>query len=101
MLKFKLSVLTLALASAGMGLCAQSAWAAAAQEQAAPAATAATNTADSKKTKKEEEIEVIEVRSFAGSLIQSLNVKRFNDTVSETISADDLGAYQTCQWQTL
>ncbi len=92
MLKFKLSVLTLALASAGMGLCAQSAWAAAAQEQAAPAATAATNTADSKKTKKEEEIEVIEVRSFAGSLIQSLNVKRFNDTVSETISADDLGA---------
>lgn len=92
MLKFKLSVLTLALASAGMGLCAQSAWAAAAQEQAAPAATAATSTADSKKTKKEEEIEVIEVRSFAGSLIQSLNVKRFNDTVSETISADDLGA---------
>ncbi|MBN8447147.1 MAG: TonB-dependent receptor [Gammaproteobacteria bacterium] len=92
MLKFKLSVLTLALASAGMGLCAQSAWAAAAQEQAAPAATAATNTTDSKKTKKEEEIEVIEVRSFAGSLIQSLNVKRFNDTVSETISADDLGA---------
>ncbi len=89
MLKFKLSVLTLALASAGMGLFAQSAWAAAAQEQAAPAAT---NTADSKKTKKEEEIEVIEVRSFAGSLIQSLNVKRFNDTVSETISADDLGA---------
>lgn len=92
MLKFKLSVLTLALASAGMGLCAQSAFAAAAQEQAAPAAAAATNTADSKKTKKEEEIEVIEVRSFAGSLIQSLNVKRFNDTVSETISADDLGA---------
>lgn len=88
MLKFKLSVLTLALASAGMGLCAQNAYAAAAQEQAAPAV----NTADSKKTKKEEEIEVIEVRSFAGSLIQSLNVKRFNDTVSETISADDLGA---------
>ena len=91
MLKFKLSVLTLALASAGMGLSAQSAWAAAAQEQAAPAA-AATSTTDSKNKKKEEEIEVIEVRSFAGSLIQSLNVKRFNDTVSETISADDLGA---------
>ncbi len=92
MLKFKLSVLTLALASAGMALSAQSAWAAA-QEQAAPAAAAETNTSDSKKAKKaEEEIEVIEVRSFAGSLIQSLNVKRFNDTVSETISADDLGA---------
>ncbi|MBU3022037.1 TonB-dependent receptor [Aestuariibacter sp. A3R04] len=35
--------------------------------------------------------ERIEVRGFSTSLIQSLNQKRFSDTVSEQISADDLG----------
>ncbi|APE06101.1 TonB-dependent receptor [Alteromonas sp. RW2A1] len=38
-----------------------------------------------------EEVERIEVRGFSTSLIQSLNQKRFSDTVSEQISADDLG----------
>lgn len=36
-------------------------------------------------------VERIEVRGFSTSLIQSLNQKRFSDTVSEQISADDLG----------
>lgn len=39
----------------------------------------------------EEVIEKIEVRGYSTSLIQSLNQKRFTDTVSEQISADDLG----------
>ncbi len=39
----------------------------------------------------QEELERIEVRGFSTSLIQSLNQKRFSDTVSEQISADDLG----------
>ena len=39
----------------------------------------------------DESIERIEVRGFSTSLIQSLNQKRFSDTVSEQISADDLG----------
>lgn len=39
----------------------------------------------------EDEVEVIEVRSFATSLIKSLNQKRFSDTVTEQLSADDLG----------
>ncbi|MCU7554261.1 TonB-dependent receptor [Alteromonas sp. ASW11-19] len=39
----------------------------------------------------EEVIERIEVRGFSTSLIQSLNQKRFSDTVTEQISADDLG----------
>lgn len=39
----------------------------------------------------EETLERIEVRGFSTSLIQSLNQKRFSDTVSEQISADDLG----------
>lgn len=42
-------------------------------------------------TPDEEVIERIEVRGFSTSLIQSLNQKRFGDTVSEQISADDLG----------
>jgi TonB-dependent receptor len=39
----------------------------------------------------EENIEKIEVVGFRSSLIRSLNQKRFSDTVSEQISADDLG----------
>ena len=37
-------------------------------------------------------IEVIEVTGFRRSLIESINQKRFADTVSEQITADDLGA---------
>jgi iron complex outermembrane receptor protein len=38
-----------------------------------------------------DEVEVIEVKGFFTSLIKSLNQKRFGDTVSEQLSADDLG----------
>lgn len=40
----------------------------------------------------EEQVEIIQVRGFAQSLFRSLDSKRFADVVSETISADDLGA---------
>lgn len=40
----------------------------------------------------ESEVEVIQVRGFAQSLFRSIDSKRFSDVVSETISADDLGA---------
>ena len=36
-------------------------------------------------------VEIIEVRGFSTSLIKSLNAKRFSDTVTEQLSADDLG----------
>lgn len=39
----------------------------------------------------DDQIEVIEVTGFSTSLIQALNQKRFSDTVSEQLSADDLG----------
>lgn len=39
-----------------------------------------------------EAVEVIEVRGFRRSLIDSINQKRFADTVSEQLSADDLGS---------
>ncbi len=51
------------------------------------------------KTKKQQtnadektEIETIEVTGFSRSLIAAINQKRFTDTVSEQLSADDLGA---------
>lgn len=40
----------------------------------------------------EEDVEVIEVRGFRRSLIESLNTKRYSDTVVEAVSADDMGA---------
>jgi phosphoribosylformimino-5-aminoimidazole carboxamide ribotide isomerase len=48
-------------------------------------ATAATEKND------EDAVEVIEVRGFKGSVIKSLNTKRFSDTVVDAISADDIG----------
>lgn len=72
--KFKLSVLMLALFAANSAL--------AANEDS-------TNQSPSTQA---EDLEIIEVRGFSRSLIQSLNQKRFSDTVSEQISADDLGA---------
>lgn len=41
--------------------------------------------------KKEAEIEVIEVTGFKGSLRKSMNNKRFSDTVSDSIYAEDVG----------
>ncbi len=71
--KFKLSALMLALVAANSAMAA---------------------TEEERTTAKEidPELEVIEVRGFSRSLIQSLNQKRFSDTVSEQLSADDLGA---------
>ena len=70
--KFKLSALMLALVAAN---------------------AMAANEAERTSAKElDPELEVIEVRGFSRSLIQSLNQKRFSDTVSEQLSADDLGA---------
>ena len=74
MVRCKKKLLTLALAAAGMSHFA------AISEQKEPTTAA------------EEQVEVIEVRGFASSLFRSLDAKRFSDIVSETISADDLGA---------
>jgi len=40
---------------------------------------------------KQKEIEVISVTGFLGSVVKSLNTKRFSDTVVDAISADDIG----------
>ncbi|TMO80649.1 TonB-dependent receptor [Pseudoalteromonas sp. S3776] len=72
--KFKLSALMLALFAANSALAANE------------------NSTNQSPDTEVEDLEIIEVRGFSRSLIQSLNQKRFSDTVSEQISADDLGA---------
>ncbi|MBF7072683.1 TonB-dependent receptor [Glaciecola sp. MH2013] len=78
MTKFKPSLITAALVASGMMFGSLPLYA---QEDAASDSAA----------QEEDVIEKIEVRGFSTSLIQSLNQKRFSDTVSEQISADDLG----------
>jgi len=82
MTKFKPSLITVALVASGMmigslPLHAQQSPESSQENQAEERA--------------EENIEKIEVVGFRSSLIRSLNQKRFSDTVSEQISADDLG----------
>ena len=72
--KFKLSALMLALFAANSALAANE------------------DSINQSPDTQAEDLEIIEVRGFSRSLIQSLNQKRFSDTVSEQISADDLGA---------
>ena len=77
MIRFKPNLLTAALMAAGLSVT-QAAYAQDAEQQAADKA-------------QDEDLEVIEVRGFSTSLIKSLNQKRFSDTVTEQLSADDLG----------
>ncbi|MBY5991729.1 TonB-dependent receptor [Ferrimonas balearica] len=94
---FKPSVLTLALVAAGLSasLMPYNAWAAEEEE------TAQTQSAESQQegeaeseqaAASDDQIERILVTGYSRSLIDSLDAKRFSDTVSEQLSADDLGA---------
>jgi len=78
MFKFKPSKLTLAMVSCGL--------------LTFPGAIYAQEVDEKEAESVEEQIEVIEVTGFRRSLIDSINQKRFADTVSEQITADDLGA---------
>jgi iron complex outermembrane recepter protein len=94
--KFKLSLLTLAMAGvSSLALAAEQQAATPAQNTAVQQATqqqAAQQPDPQQATEAAADVEVIQVRGFASSLFRSLDAKRFGDTVSETISADDLGA---------
>ncbi|AWB67469.1 TonB-dependent receptor [Saccharobesus litoralis] len=72
MKQFKPNLLTLALMSSGITFGGQ----VVAQDEVAA----------------DDDVEVIEVSGFRRSLIESINQKRYSDTVVESISADDLGA---------
>ncbi|WJG07890.1 TonB-dependent receptor [Aliiglaciecola sp. LCG003] len=77
MKKFRPSLITAAFLASGMAIIGANAYA---QEAAAEQPDTAND-----------QIETIEVKGFSTSLIKSLNQKRFSDTVSEQLSADDLG----------
>ncbi|WP_019026390.1 TonB-dependent receptor [Colwellia piezophila] len=81
---FKPSALTIALMMGGVQIAAMSNIAYAAEETPKEA---------QKQQQKAEksDVEVIEVSGFRGSIIKSLNTKRFSDTVVDAISADDIG----------
>ena len=81
--KFKPSALSLALMMGGVQIAAMSNVAYAAEET--PEQT------QQQKENAEDKVEVIEVTGFRGSVIKSLNTKRFSDTVVDAISADDIG----------
>jgi phosphoribosylformimino-5-aminoimidazole carboxamide ribotide isomerase len=83
MKNFKPSILTLSLIGAGLSFATVPGFAQAQDAQQAI-------TAEKEETKKDE-IEVIEVKGFRGSIIKSLNTKRYSDTVVDAISADDIG----------
>jgi phosphoribosylformimino-5-aminoimidazole carboxamide ribotide isomerase len=80
---FKPSALSIALMLGGLQLAAIPNYALA---EEAPQATKTTKEANQNK-----DVEVIEVTGFKGSIIKSLNTKRFSDTVVDAISADDIG----------
>jgi TonB-dependent receptor len=86
---FKPSKLSIALLSCGFMVSSGGLYA-----QEAVKATPEPENVAAKKTEEQEvdAIEVIEVTGFRRSLIKSINQKRFADTVSEQITADDLGA---------
>lgn len=83
MKKFKPSMLTLGLITAG--LCSPVLYAQEDQQEEQEVAS------DSREGKAADGTEIIEVRGFRRSLIQALNTKRFSDTVVDAISADDIG----------
>ncbi|WP_404340308.1 TonB-dependent receptor [Pseudoalteromonas mariniglutinosa] len=69
---FKPSILTLALAAAGLN-------------------SFVANAAEEDQKAKNDNVEVIEVKGFRGSVVESINTKRFSSEVVESISAEDIG----------
>jgi len=80
---FKPSALSLALMLGGLQLAAIPNYVMAAEET--------TEATAKEKKDADDQVEVIEVTGFRGSMIKSLNTKRFSDTVVDAISADDIG----------
>ncbi|MBU2893702.1 TonB-dependent receptor [Colwellia sp. D2M02] len=77
MLHFKPSKMSLALLSSGL--------------MALSATSFAAEEAKSQEEKAEEAVEVIQVKGFRKSLVESINLKRYSSSVVEAISAEDIG----------
>ncbi|GLS83293.1 TonB-dependent receptor [Paraferrimonas haliotis] len=97
--QFKPSVLAIALAAAGLGgaFVSNSAFAQDQQDQQEQEQTQVqqqnvVEEVEQQPTEADDSIERIEVKGYSRSLIDSINAKRYEDTVSEQLSADDLGS---------
>ncbi|TYK65744.1 TonB-dependent receptor [Colwellia echini] len=82
MLKFKQNKLTLALLSSGLIALSTPTFAEETEEQKADAASYQAEKAD---------VEVIQVKGLRGSIVESINTKRFSSSVVEAITAEDIG----------
>lgn len=85
--KFKLSMLSLALAASGL-----TALPSYADQEAVSETKELSTTEAREKAKADASIETIEIKGFRRSLYDSLNEKRYSDVISESVSADDLGS---------
>lgn len=85
---FKPSILTLSLLAAGLSF---GGIAFAAEDATEQNATSSATQGSVENSAQEQQPEVIQVRGFRGSVIKSLNTKRYSDTVVDAISADDIG----------
>ncbi|MDP4537917.1 TonB-dependent receptor [Alkalimonas collagenimarina] len=81
--KFKLSLLTMAMATVGL-----SHFTAVAEDTETERLTPTEARA---KAQEEAALEVIEIRGFRRSVVESINTKRFSTNVVEAISAEDIG----------
>ncbi len=93
MMKFKPNLLTLALLSLGLSATTFAPMVYAEQEAENDQNAAETDQTDTDSSDEEAVDEnTITITGFRGSLVRSLDQKRFADTVSEQLSSDDLGA---------
>ncbi|NQZ07096.1 MAG: TonB-dependent receptor [Algicola sp.] len=90
MKQFKPSLLTLSLFAAGLSFACMPNAVYAEDAQAEPTVKLSKKEKDDK-AQKEKAIEAISIKGFRGSVIKSLNTKRYSDTVVDAISADDIG----------
>ena len=88
--QFKPSLLTLSLFAAGLSFACVPVVAYAEDAQPEPTVKLSKKEKDDK-AQKEKEIEAISIKGFRGSVVKSLNTKRYSDTVVDAISADDIG----------
>lgn len=83
--KFKLSMLTLALATVGFNSYSY------AQEQNDTDASQLSPAEAREKAKEDAKVEIIQIKGFRRSVAESMNTKRFSTNVVEAISAEDIG----------
>ena len=55
--------------------------------------TTATAAENADKKAKVEEVEVIQVRGIRGSVVQSLNAKRYSNSIVDVVTAEDIGKF--------